>query len=483
MNATYNIDHLQAVTHVTSLLNASTPLGDAVAVNKPKNATTNHYDPTGQQVATKSTTSYEGVTFAGDGSISGGNLSHESTDPDGVKLSTTAVGFGSDGKPSAAQIDVNNINGEGNFKTVKMDMSGVTWNNSLGVSSGQVNIKTIDGASGLTKHDGAIQFDKENIVSGSITHYDPDNGKDVTGYTDVDYSQTKFLGTSLIGGQYSVNSHTAEKVLKSTSTVAVSLLGRPQSIQTSNQDPATKAVTSNVNVDFSKLAFNARNEFDSGELNYTAKDSNNNLLSQTNVTYNDAQPALSNTQVYNNGQLQNKIVVDYSDSLFDNDHKVVNSTKKVEVYSNSNELISSNVIAYDENGKKLKDDDPKAQKIKANKPVKISKKTSGNNKNSAPPPLKPASKQGGSNTSQQTNNINRPDGTLEESRVTTIQDGKPVFATITIYAADGKTVTKTFTLDLTGLAYDTDSKTVSGALNMQTHSGDNVLQSDSSILY
>ncbi len=481
MNATYNIDHLQAVTHVTSLFNASTLPGDAVAVNKPKNATTNHYDPTGQQVATKSTTSYEGVTFAADGSISGGNLSHDSTDADGVKLSTTAVGFGSDGKPSNAQINVNNVNGEGNFKTVQMDMSGVTWNNSLGVSSGQVNIKTIDGASGLTKHDGAIQFDKENIVSGSITHYDPDNGKDVTGYTDVDYSQTKFLGTSLIGGQYSVNSHTAEKALKSTSTVAVSSLGRPQSIQTTNQDPATKAVTSNVNVDFSKLAFNGRNEFDSGELNYTAKDSNNNLLSQTNVTYNDAQPALSNTQVYNNGQLQNKIVVDYSDSLFDNDHKVVNSTKKVEVYSNSSELISSNVIAYDEKGKKLKDDDPKAKKIKANKPAKPSKKTS--KKNSAPAPLKPAIKSGNSNTSQQTDNINRPDGTLEESRVTTIQDGKPIFALITLYAADGNTVTKTFTLDLTGLAYDTDSKTVSGALNMQTHSGGNVLQSDSSIQY
>jgi hypothetical protein len=481
MNATYNIDHLQAVTHATSLLNASTTLGDAVAVNRPKNATTNHYDPTGQQIASKSTTSYEGVKFAADGSISGGSLSHNSTDPNGVKLSTTAVGFGNDGKPNSAQIDVNNKNGEGNFKTVKMDMSGVTWNNSLGVSSGQVNIKTMDGASGLTKHDGAIQFDKENIVSGSITHYNPDNGKDITGYTDVDYSQTKFLGTSLIGGQYSVNSHTAEKALKSTSTVAVSSLGRPQSIQTSNQDPTTKAITSNVNVDFSKLAFNARNEFDSGELNYTAKDSNNNLLSQTNVTYNDAQPALSNTQVYNNEQLQNKIVVDYSDSLFDNDHKVVNSIKKVEVYSNSNELISSNVIAYDENGKKLKDDDPKAKKIKANKPVKPSKKKSKDE--SAPSPLQPALKSGDSNTSQQTNNINRTDGTLEESRVTTLQDGKPVFALITMYAADGKTVTKTFTLDLTGLAYDTDSKTVSGALNMQTHSGDNVLQSDSSIQY
>src|SRR4051812_32521977 len=221
MNATYNIDHLQAVTHVTSLLNASPSLGDAVAVNKPKNATTNHYDPTGQQLATKSTTSYAGVTFAADGSISGGNLSHESTDPDGVQLSTTAVGFGSNGKPSSAKIDVNSVDGKGNFKTVQMDMSGATWNNSLAVSSGNVNISTIDSATGQKKHDGVIQFNNEAIVSGSFTHYDPNNAGAITGYTDVDYSAAKFLGTKLVGGQYDVKSHTADKGLKSTSSVAL----------------------------------------------------------------------------------------------------------------------------------------------------------------------------------------------------------------------------------------------------------------------
>lgn len=365
-------------------------------------------------------------------------------------------------------------------------MSGVTWNDSLAVNSGKITIQTIDALTGLKKHDGAIQFNNEAIVAGSITHYDTDNGGAIAGYTDVDYSQARFLGTSLAGGQYSVKSHTPDKVLKSTSTVALTSLGRPQSIKTTNQDPVTKAITSNVAVDFSKLVFNARNEFDSGLLQYTATDDKGNLLSQTTVTYDSAQPANSTTNIFNNGDIINTIDVDYSDSLFNNDLQVVNSTKKVTVYTKDKKLISSSIIAYDQHGKKLKDSDPLAVKLKATKrPAKTPKKQSvpGSKTNTVPSPLKAAVKTGDSSTTQKTDNITRGDGTLAETRVTTLQDGKPVFADITLYAADGKTVTKTFKLDLSTLNYDPGSQAVSGTLNMQGFMGGTVLQSASTIQY
>jgi acyl-CoA thioesterase len=201
------------------------------------------------------------------------------------------------------------------------------------------------------------------------------------------------------------------------------------------------------------------------------------------VNYNNAQPSLSTTLVYENEQVKNKIVVDYSGSLFNNDHQVVNSTKKVEVYS-GDKLLSSTVVAYDEHGKKLKDTDPKAVKIKSAKPVKPSKapEATGNTAKGISPSYKPKAKPDKTNTTQQTN-ITRNDGTLQETRVTTLQKDKPVSALITMYAADGKTVTKTFTLDLTSLAYDQNSKIVTGALNMQAHLGGNILQSESSIQY
>jgi len=200
MNATYNIDHLQAVTHVTSLLNRTAASGTA-AINKPKTAATSHYDPTGTQVATVSNTSYEGVTFAADGTISGGNLSHQSSTPDGTQLSTTSVNFQNNGKPVSAQVNVNNINGDGDFKNVQMDMSSVTWNNSFAISSGQVKMSTIDASTQQKKNDGIIQFNNETVVSGSITHYDTDNAGAVSGYSEVDYSKANLLGSSILGGQ------------------------------------------------------------------------------------------------------------------------------------------------------------------------------------------------------------------------------------------------------------------------------------------
>jgi len=296
---------------------------------------------------------------------------------------------------------------------------------------------------------------------------------------------------------------TPDKVLSASSTVSLSPGGRLQAIETSNVDPATSAVTSKVSVDFSQIVFDARNEFLSGNLGFTVNDNAGNLMSKTAITFANSLPTNSTTSVYIKGQLQNKIVVDYSNSLFNNDHQVVDSSKTVNIYSGTDKLLFSTVISYDKNGKKTKDKDPKnkksatpqALKAPAPAPAKAvkapAKKSSAATtvKSSATAAIKPGAnltstaQLGDTPTTQKTDKTYRTDNTLEQVRVTTLQGNTPVSAVITNYAADGTTVVKTFTLDLSGLNYDQASNTVTGALNLQTHLGGNVLSSESTIQY
>lgn len=473
MNDTHSMDHLQAINHVTTMLTAVQAGG--AAISKPKTASTHHFDATGENVAHVSNTSYEGATFAADGSINGGTLSHQSVSPEGLPLTTTSIGFQAGGKPASANVDIHNLRSDGLFRKVAMDMSGATWNDAFAITSGQVAVTATDPDTQAKTHDGTIQFDKETLVSGSFTHYDHQGDGSVTGHAEIDYGGAKFLGSSIVGGQYTVRSLHPDKTLSSSSVVAVSPLGRIDSIESTNMGSATEIKTK-VNVDFTKGTFNARNEFHAGDLLYNVFDDKGTKLSDTTVTYQNAVPAQSQTQVYDNsGTLKSKVLVDYSQSQFDNHNQVVNSAKKVEVYNAKNKLISSSMVTYDKKGNKLKADS-----------------AAGNQ----PQPLKPPamvqvpalakmniSNKGGANQSQQTDTKKRDDGTVQQVRVTTLVDGKPVSAKITTYGPDGTTVIKSYTMDLAGISYDDNSKAVSGTLNMQTHLGGTVLQAQSSVQY
>jgi hypothetical protein len=546
MNATYNMDHLQAITHVTSLLNTQATLGatakttpgatakatlGTTAISKPKTSVTNHYDSAGQDVATVSNTSFEGVTFAADGTILGGTLSHESEDFDmGTKLNNTSLNFLGNGKPGSAQINVNNVNGEGIFKQVQMDMGGATWNESFAISSGQVTLSSIDGQTQKKLHDCSLQFNNESIVSGSITHYDPDQGA-VAGYTEVDYSGTKFLGTSIVGGQYSVKRLNTSRATNSNSAISLSSLGRLQTIQSTNMDPVSAAVTSIVRSDFSQVVFNARNEFVSGNINITANDSRGNLISQTTLAINNSSPSLSTTLVYNKGQVQNKVVVDYSNAQFNNNKQVVNSTKKVDIYSGGGKLLASTTVAYDKFGKKIagnkapataKTTSASGTKIQTTAPAKAAsaKTAAAPTAVAKPVSARPAKKQTtapaktaaakiaaalaatakpasaktatGSQAQSQltsatgstkTDEIRRADGSLEQTRVIAMDGDTPTAAYITLYAGDGVTVIKSFDMDLSGLNYDPNSQAASGSLIMTSYLGENTLNSHSTIQY
>src|SRR5690349_4784676 len=116
MNATHSIDHLQAITHVGSILTTANLKEAATAATKPKAATTAHYDQQGQNVGSVSSTSYDNLSLAPDGTITGGNISHESTSVEGAKLATTSIGFGGNGKPASADINVHNTHTDGDFK-------------------------------------------------------------------------------------------------------------------------------------------------------------------------------------------------------------------------------------------------------------------------------------------------------------------------------------------------------------------------------
>jgi hypothetical protein len=266
-------------------------------------------------------------------------------------------------------------------------------------------------------------------------------------------------------------------------------------------DPSTSTVISKVSVDFSKIVFDARNEFLSGDLGFVVNDNAGNLMSKTSVTFANSLPTLSTTSVYVKDQLQNKIVVDYSASLFNNDHQVVDSSKTVNIYSSTNKLLFSTVISYDKNGKKIKDKSPKdktsgtPQTLTAPTPAPAKQTTASASKASTASKVKSTAattvkgasltgtQLGDTPTTQKTDKTYRTDNTLEQVRVTTLQGNTPVSAVITNYAADGTTVVKTFTLDLSGLNYDQASNTVTGALSLQTHVGGNVLSSESTIQY
>lgn len=472
MNDTHSMDHLQAINHVTAVLN--TVQTGSTAVSKPKTASTHHFDATGESVAHVSTTSYEGVTFAGDGSISGGTLSHQSVSPEGLPLTTTSIGFQDGGKPASANVDIHNLHSDGLFKKVAMDMSGATWNDAFAITSGQVAVTATDPDTQAKTHDGTIQFDKENLVSGSFTHYDHQGGGAVTGHAEIDYGAAKFLGTSIVGGQYTVRSLHPDKSLSSTSVVALSELGRINSIESTNMGSATEIKTKTT-VDFSKGTFNARNAFHSGDLLYNVFDDKGTKLSDTTVTYQNAVPAQSQTQLYSGGELKGKVLIDYSQSQFDNHNQVVNSSKKVDVYNAKNKLISSSMVAYDQGGKKIKASPTAAPAFKPLKPPVAVKVPALAKMNLAGQPS--------ANQTQQTDTKKREDGTVQQVRVTTLEAGKPVSAKITSYGPDGTTVIKSYTMDLTGISYDENSKAVSGTLNMQTHLGGTVLQAQSSVQY
>jgi hypothetical protein len=364
-----------------------------------------------------------------------------------------------------------------------MDLSGVTWNNSMAISSGAVKVNTIDALTQAKTHEGTIEFDKESLLSGAFTHFSTDKPGEVDGYTQVDYSTAKFLGTHIVGGQYAIHSLKPDKTIGSSSVVSLSPLGRLQSIETKNMGDAS-AVKTTVKVDFANVLFTPRNEFSAGDLHYTVNDDKGTLLSETTVTYNNTCPAISKTLVYKDSAVQSRIVVDYSASTFNNRNQVVNSTKKVNVYGKDNALLSSTIVTYDQHGKKTGQDKAATltdiQEPAPVKPVKASMPAGGNI------PSQPAVKAAAAPTGDQTEKRDekyRDDKTLEKVIVTTMQAGKPVSALITLYGADGQTVIKTFTMDMTGLSFDPASNIVSGALNMTAHLGGNTLNSASSIQF
>jgi hypothetical protein len=480
MNATHSMDHLHAITHVSNVLNTNVK-ATTVAISKPKVANTSHYDPTGKEVAIISNTSFEGITFAADGSIASGNLAHESMSPDGTKLSTTSMGFENNGKPSSAEINVHNKDGSGDFKKVTMDMNAVVWNASFAISSGQVKLSTIDALTQLKKTDGVINFDKETLLSGSFTHFSTEKAGEITHLAEIDYSKAKFLGTRIVGGQYEIKSMRPDKSVESTSIVSVSPIGRLQSIETTNLD-TTAAVKSKVQVGFSKVVFNARNEFDSGDINYTVNDSKATLLSKTTVTYKNTVPANSETLVYSKAEVLYKILVDYSESKFNNSKQVVNSSKKVQVYSKAGNIISSTTVNYDQHGNKIKPNSQTKQ-IKPATPADQQSKQTTPAKVPVKPPVVPPVKAATGDQRVEKVPSTRADGTLEQMKITVYEGDTPVSYTIIYYATDGKTVVKSHAMDLSSIKFDPNSNTVTGTLALTTNLGENTLHSQSAIQY
>ncbi|MDG9669246.1 hypothetical protein ONV78_16005 [Hahella sp. CR1] len=527
MNATHELsDHLEASENIANVSQLA-----GVVASLPQNASTTHYGADGKQIASYSKTSYANLKLSPQGDIQGGTLSHSATDANGNALNSSTLAF-ANGNVATAKTQINNRFASGVAKQVEADFSNVKWTPATTIHSGQVKFTSRRGDSQSLRSDGVVTYANELITSGSFRHYSPEGQGGVEGYTDIDYSNTKFVGDRIIGGYFSVSSKNAARAENSQSNVFMNASGAIDQIHTKNFDPASAAMKSQVLTEFQNTQFNARNEIDGGEAHYSISDPNGVLQNKTVVTYQNGVPSNTVTQNYANNQVLSKVVSSYEGATFDNELRAINSTVHTREYNAAEKLMSMTDASYNASGAPTKIQsrtlDPDTQTplflIETDyantqfnyrrKPIGgHAKITTTNLKDSSSietiktftsptaasatahaeelmaMPTQPSAPQYLTHTSTMKNaegqttaykkTITRSDGSLLKTVVTNVTDDKPTSVAVTLYAADGKTVAKTYAMDVSGVAVSAGK--VSGAMKITTKFRGQILSSESTL--
>src|ERR1017187_5152565 len=499
MSVSDSITHAALVSQVNGIVSAagSRPAATGGAF---KNGVVTTYGPDGSQKAAVGQLSFDQTQFASDGSITGGQILHSSATPDGQPLTSTTIQLAPGGKPTQAEMQIHNRQGDGIYSILNADLSALQWTDAGKISSGNIGLATKDPVTGLPTTSGSMVFQNEKFTSGSLTHYSPKDGKTVDSLTELDYSETQLVGLKVTGGQMKVTRKNPDQTISSTSQVFFvnNGLGRVHQIQTANMVSGYNQLKSNVTAEYSGLTYNARNEIDSGDLNIDVKAPDQTPVSHAVISFAGAVPTTAQSWRFQGGVLANKTVTDYSNAKFDNHNRIVNGSIKVDVYDGAEQRLSSTSMSYDQNGT-VTNKQTQTFPVAATKPTPMAypevaaqwNNPSAQSSSAAQPQatvakaasVSTAPAAGAANAAPQTKNVYRSDGTLEETVITTSQNGKPVSSVVTHYDIDGKTIVNTFNIDLTKVVMPTGPGKPSGSVSLQEFTGGTTLHSESTFNY
>lgn len=266
----------------------------ALAPGVYKQGTVTNYGPDGQQKASVGAISFEGVQFAADGSIAGGQIAHSASTPDGKPLSSTTLTLAKGGTATQAQTQRHNRNGDGVEKVLQTDLSSVQWTPGGKIGSGEIRFTTHDPATAIQRSSGSMVYQGEKPASGAVTHYSPTDGKTVQAYTEVNYSGLNFLGRKVTGGQMQVVRKQPNQTVSSRSQVqfAGNGSGCIQQVQTTNLDTASGNTKSTATADYSGVTFDARKKISAGDIHISVAAADQSPLAHSVVTLRTLYPAL-----------------------------------------------------------------------------------------------------------------------------------------------------------------------------------------------
>jgi hypothetical protein len=444
-----------SITHLSTVSLAATATaqkGAGPAAILFKSATVTHYGPDGVQPATKGTMSFAAVQVGADGSITGGQITHTVTTPEGQPVHESTLQLAAGGKVAQAQTTIHNHNDAGVANVLAADLSGVQWTDSGKIQTGTINLKSAHPVTGVQTAAGTMVFQNEKLVSGTVTHYSAQDPKAVESLTEMDYSGVNFLGTKVAGGQLKVTRKQPDQTVSSTSQVSFQpdASGRVANIQTTNMDPKSGGVKSQVATDYSNVTYDARNVVTAGDVHIQVTAPDKTPISHAVVTFANSVPQSAQTWRFDGNTQLARVMTDYSGAQFDNHNRVVGGAIKVNVYDASDNPLATSNVTYDGKGAVANKQTqkvppstapaaPKAlqdvAKVWTNLPPKPAPAPLPIKQVTAPPP-----------TAKSTY---RKDGTLEESVETASANGVPVSAVVTHYDTDGKTVASTYNVDLT----------------------------------
>lgn len=414
-------------------------------------AAVTHYGPDGNEKATVGTMSFANLKLAVDGSFAGGQITHNVATPDGRPVHDSTLQVAAGGQLTQAQTIIHNHNDAGVAGVLTADLSGLQWTDSGKIHTGSINLVAKHPTTGAQTAAGKLVFQNEKLVSGAVTHYAADSPNTVESVTEMDYTGLTVLGTKVVGGQLKVTRKQPDQKVSSTSQVSFHEdgSGRVQQIQTTNLDPRTGSVKSQVASDYSNINYDARNVITSGDVHIQVTAPDQSPVSHAVVTFANAVPQSSQTWRFQGNAQSARVVTDFRNATFDNHNRVLSGAVKVDVFDGSdNPLVSSNVT-YDGAGGVANKQTQKFPPVASSAPPRPFQAIAQawTNAGARPAPVKLPIKTVASAPPNAKNTL-RKDGTLEQSVVTTSANGVPVSASVTHYDTDGKTIVNTYEVDL-----------------------------------
>lgn len=515
MNITHHLDTLLLVQQIGTILQIHAGTG-TVAARLPVSASFTQYGPDGQAVASQANVSYASLGLDENGKINGGSLQHQENTSDGKPLGSSELHFSAQGLPVSCRTSIHNRFADGVFKTIDADFSSTQWTAAGTIHGGPVTLRICHADASGCVTQGSMQFSKEILSTATLTHFLPDGSGKISGATEIDYSNAKWVANRFVGGYAVLQSKSALNNLKSSANLFFSSLGQALQIHTTNYDVNSGQATSQIATDFSGAQFNPRNELESGSVSHQVTDMQGSPLSNSTAEFAAGLPQKITTGVYKSGALHSNIVTTYEGAQFNNDLQVINSKRTLDTCDPTGARLAQTIVAHDGRGNvvskatdvyhprtgaliaQVQADygnavfNHKNKAISGNISIKTSnlltQETTTVLRTLAPLQDAPAPAQSvaasaavqacasqrtvltdaGGNIASVKEQTLRGDGSLLKSVMTRFQQGKAVSCTMTLYAPDGNTVCMSHQLDFGQAEFDTATQVLHGTVSFKS---------------